>query len=176
MSEWLPGMDAEMVAERDRRIAQHERWQEEYEPPSHVRGAGDYTNAVKPAIHTATREVARNALGDTARKSGIRLHVAAVARLADAAVDAAFREEAEQDGTVCETCGRVTVEPVVDSNEGFAFCGQCAVELVGAERDLLRNTLAGLLVFARGNHPVLDRIHAALDDTTEPRTKTREEG
>lgn len=29
----------------------------------------------------------------------------------------------------------------------------------------LRNTLAGLLVFARGNQPVLDRIHAALDET-----------
>lgn len=33
MSEWLPGMDAELVAERDRRIAQREQWQGEIDSP-----------------------------------------------------------------------------------------------------------------------------------------------
>lgn len=82
-------------------------------------------------------------------------------------------EHDDEDGTVCEVCACVTVEPIVDPNEGFAFCGRCAVEMIGAERDLLRNTLAGLLVFARGNQPVLDRIHTALDETHASSTTER---
>jgi len=35
-SEWLPGMTPEMVAERDRRIAVHERAQERAEEPTLV--------------------------------------------------------------------------------------------------------------------------------------------
>ena len=37
--------------------------------------------------------------------------------------------------SVCEVCEKATSEPVIDPEEGFAFCPPCAVGLLGAERD-----------------------------------------
>lgn len=43
--------------------------------------------------------------------------------------------------SVCECCGRWTLEPIHHGETGDAFCGACAVELLAGEVKLLREAL-----------------------------------
>jgi hypothetical protein len=75
----------------------------------------------------------------------------------------------------CEACERPTVEPIFEPESGMEFCGRCAVEMIGAERDLLRKTLRehgehfhppGGWRPAKWDAAAECRVCAVLDETT----------